>query len=464
MASLKPHIILVTIDSLRRDYVSLYGARPGTTPFLDSLAERSLVFTNAYAAGLWTDPAIVSLYTGLYPSQHRILAGIDTQLEKRTLADVLSANGYETVMVGTGSSYISQERSIVRGFDTLIDTFDIKGGLSSKRLLSLGSRRWEMLRTLAYNGLFGPDCRLYYSLNRFKEFLRGRQEGPLFAHVHLWFFNAWYSVPKHKKWQFLLRQPGFNYRSYLKLGQKVHRLRKKSVRIAHQYLCNDEFLDENDLQTIRLLYAASVNYMDSRLAALFRWAEKTGYRNNTIWIITSDHGEMLGEHGLLAHNFSYSQEIIRVPLLIYGPDWIQPHRVSNLVTHADMPNALLRLLEINERLGDDREYILDPDFLHGRRDRSVFFEDGRPGDIINTLKAVNPQIDFSKWNFAVKGMVSNNWKYVMKSNGGEELYNLEVDQCERHNRVAEHARLAQELREAVVTQLGRFDPGNPVGL
>ena len=101
---------------------------------------------NAYTAGLWTDPAIVSLYTGLYPSQHRILAGIDTQPVKRTLADVLSANGYETVMIGTGSVDISQERSIVRGFDTTIDTFDIKRVLSGKRLLSLGSRRWEVLR------------------------------------------------------------------------------------------------------------------------------------------------------------------------------------------------------------------------------------------------------------------------------------------------------------------------------
>jgi len=460
----KPDIFLITIDSLRRDHVSLYGQTQGVTPFLDKLAENSTVFTNAYAAGLWTDPAIVSLYTGLYPSQHRILAGIDTQLVKRTLADVLSANGYETMMVGTGSRYISKERSIVRGFNTTIDTFDIKRVHGAKHLLGLDSYRWGILKALAYNSLLGPDCRLYYSLNRFKEFLRNRQEGPLFAHVHLWFFNAWYSVPRHKKWPFLLRQPGFNYRSYLKLRQKVHQIRKKSVRVAHKYLCDEKFLDKDDLQTIRLLYAASVNYMDFCLAALFRWAEKEGYRNNTIWIITSDHGEMLGEHELLGHNFSYYQEIIRVPLLIFGPEWIQPHRVSNLVTHADIPNAFLKLLEINERLGGEGECILDPGFLHGRSDRSVFFEDGCPGDIAATLRTIDPQVDFLKWDFAVKGVVQNSWKYAMKSNGSDELYNLEEDQGERHNRVAEHARLAQELRETIVTQLGRFDPGNPIGL
>jgi len=460
----KPNIFLITIDSLRRDFVSLYGAHKGVTPFLDRLAEMAVVCEQAYTPGLWTDPAIVSLYTGLYPNQHRILAGVDTQLKARTLAEVLKENGYQTAMIGVGSRYISEERRIVKGFDALIDTFDIRKSTSYKHLLRRKSHGLEMIKALAYNGVYGRDCRIFYSLNRFKALLRQRERGPLFAHVHLWFFHTWYALPWHKKWPYLFRVPGFNYRTYLRLKQKVQWLNKKSVRVDHQYLCDQEYLDENDLQAIRWLYAASAHYVDDRLAIFFRWTERVGFGNHTIWIITADHGEMLGEHGLLSHNFSSYQEVIRVPMLIYGPEWIQPRWLSHLVTHADIPNTVLRLLGISENLGDTRGSILDHDFVQGNKDRPIFFEDGRPGDIVDTLRNIDPQIDFTKWDFAVKGIVQNGWKYVMKSNGGEELYNLEKDPSERFNRAAEHGQLAQELRNAVQEQLGTFNPESPIGL
>jgi len=111
----KPNIFIISIDSLRYDYVSAYGQRHGVTPFWDKLASEGLFYKNAYTAGLWTDPAITSLYTGLYPSGHRILAGLDTKLKARTLAKILADNGYITGMVGQGSGYLTGERNIING-------------------------------------------------------------------------------------------------------------------------------------------------------------------------------------------------------------------------------------------------------------------------------------------------------------------------------------------------------------
>ena len=108
--------------------------------------------------------------------------------------------------------------------------------------------------------------------------------------------------------------------------RKIHSLKIKSVRVGHKYLCYPKFLDDNDLRIIRWLYAASAYYMDYRLASLFKWAEKEGYLKNAIWIITSDHGQLLGEHGRIYHGTFLDDELLRIPLLIK-----YPKHVSNTI-------------------------------------------------------------------------------------------------------------------------------------
>ncbi|MCH7576064.1 MAG: sulfatase [Candidatus Marinimicrobia bacterium] len=464
MAIPYPHIFLITIDALRRDFVSLYGEIPTVTPFLDSLAEDSVIYENAYTSGLWTDPGVTSLYTGLHPGQHRILAGTDTQLECRTVAEILRDQTYQTVMVGDGSGFISQKRNILKGFNHRLNTFDVKVDSPVQFLQGIGDHNWQILRGIAFYGLYGKDCRQFYSIGRFRKFLSGHRNGPLFAHLHQWFLHSRYLIPWHKKWSFLKQRTDFDLTRHNNLIAKIRTLSYPANRPAYQYLISNDFFSDDELEVVRWLYAASAHYADYRLSRLFAWAKKAGYLDNAIWIITSDHGEMLGEHRLMSHNFSAYQEIVRVPLIIHAPGLLRPARIINQVSHVDIAGAILQFIGNSEIPGGRGLNILADDFDRPENQKPVYFEDGRPSDIHQTLKNIDPDFDISPWDFAVKGVIQDRWKYVMRSSGEELLYDLSEQPLEEANRLVDEGDIRSRLRKALMQTLGDFNGKSPVGI
>ncbi|MEO9476968.1 MAG: sulfatase [Cyclobacteriaceae bacterium] len=451
-ATTKPNIFLITLDSLRPDFVSSYGIRQNVTPFIDSLANSGVKFNAAYSSGLWSDPSVASMVSGQFPHKHRVLAGIDSNLEDETIAEVLTKQGYSSFFVGTGSQYLSEVRQITKGYKYLVDTFSIR---YPREALKKSSDKIFDVGQLLYSAVVGRDVRLKYSIDKTQKLLRRKKDVPVFGHMHLFFFNG-SNIPYfwNSKWRYIRNHKGFDVQDFNQLRRKIQKL-DKETRLSHKFICDPSYLTERELGALKLLYEASANYADQRVKGFFEFLKSQGLFDNSIFIITADHGENLGEHGMLSHNFSASQQIINIPLVIWSPN-SERHEVDYKYSHVNLKNIITELADSEKVDVHAIEEILS------KNDDQVYFEDGKPGNIVQTLQKIDKGFSVDRFNYAVKGVVCGDWKLIKKSNGEHELYNIKLDPEERDNLALKELEKLNDLSNKVTYNLGGFDESSKI--
>lgn len=269
------NVLLVSIDTLRADHLGAYGHDRPTSPAIDALAARSVVFEDAIAQSAWTRPAHASMLTGLYPSEHGIV-GMDGHrrlvAELPTLPAVLGARGYATAAFTGGANM-----SAYFGFDNGFGTYRSPG------------RRIE-------NAIADVDA-----------FLAARRE-PFFLFVHG--FDA------HKPYRAAPAD-----REALGLPRARTRGRARACR---------EGQGPDDLAAIVAEYDAAIHRADRGVAKLLELLERHGVADRTVIVLTSDHGEEFLEHGRCSHIRALYREVVHVPLIIYVPG-MPARRVAGVV-------------------------------------------------------------------------------------------------------------------------------------
>jgi arylsulfatase A-like enzyme len=288
-----PSFVLFVMDTLRADAVSAYGAVEGTTPALDRIAAGGLLYTRAYSHAPWTLPSHASLFTGLLPSQH----GVDwahTRAPARLvmLAERLSAAGWQTFGYSE-NPWVSRPFGTAQGFDDF-------------RFRPMGKKTLAALDEAVTGWLGSRD-----------------PERPFFLFVNV--------LDAH--WPYL--SEGEN--PFLPAGTSAE---TASLLAAYRTACGQ--LSEPQLAALRGLYLANVRAADAKLARVFERVQRAGLGDETLWIVTSDHGEQLGEHGLFEHQFSLREPLIHVPLVVRGAPGAQPGTVIDTpVQHADVVPSVL---------------------------------------------------------------------------------------------------------------------------
>jgi arylsulfatase A-like enzyme len=303
---------LVVFDALRRDAVEPYGAPAGATPGLAELAARGSALPNAYATASWTLPSHASMFTGLLPRQLGLAqppAGTPQsarpQLERvadRMLAGVLARSGYATR--GWSANLWASHHA---GFDVGFDEFSYLHKQRIDRLADDGLRArvaWglEGLRANRDDGATQIGRELRDAIERWS----GR---PAFWFVNLCECHSPYLPPR--PWDDL----GATDRIRAALEAQRH--------LSFQSIClfaagRWEIPGEAFVR-MRHLYARAASYMDEWLAGILDALDRRGILDETLVIVTSDHGENFGEDGLIAHGFSLDQRLIHVPLVMSGP-------------------------------------------------------------------------------------------------------------------------------------------------
>ncbi len=310
---MRPHVLLVVLDTARADALEPYGAPPGATPTVADLASRGAALERVFATGSWTMPSHASMFTGLLPRAAGLAtapggkpAGCRPVLEAhrdRLLPEVLRKGGYHTAAVS--SNLWVSERS---GFDTGFDEFvSVETGRQAlmHRADARSRMRWalEAARARVDDGA-GEAGRVL------RRMIETRPDQPCF-----WFVNL---VECHS--------PYLPPRPYNDLSP-VERVR--AAEEARRYLnlnaiwraCAGGFdVPDEALERMRLLYGAAVRALDVWLGHVLEDLDRAGILDETLVIVTSDHGENFGEGGLLAHSFSLDDRLIRVPLVLAGPD------------------------------------------------------------------------------------------------------------------------------------------------
>ncbi len=407
----EPDILLISVDTLRRDHLSVYGYERDTTPRLRELADAGATFELAYAPTASTAPSHATLFTGLYPVAHGVVKnGIPLAEEFETLAESLAERGYQTG--GIVSSFVLKARfGFERGFTSYQDEFE-------PDTTSIFRESWGEFEV---GGAF--DRRAEYTTDLAIRWLREQREPerPFFLFVH-------YMDP---------------HSPYLAPGEH-----------ALHYVEAEADLDPQEQQ--RRLYDAEIAYTDAEIGRLLDALEETGLAGNTLVVVTADHGEGLWDHGYQTHGVHLYEEEVRIPLLIRWPGRIIAGlRFPEPVELVDLKPTLLDLAEPPPRRprapahgrslagalrADEPLEAERPVFFHRRHYRHGTVEG----------------ITVSGERF---GLRWGRWKYIGPTHAEKpELYDLERDPGEHDNLAPAEPQIGAELADRLEAWRNAYGP------
>jgi arylsulfatase A-like enzyme len=440
----RPNVVLIVLDTLRARNMSLYGYPESTTPFLDELAAKSVLFRNACAPSSWTLPSHASIFTGLYPSRHGA-NGKRNPLKSgtRTLARYLQEKGYSTVSF-SANPWVDDRFGIMEGFETKhrfwhwIDSADPVPDAFRK---PLNGMEYRMRSWLLDKGA----CRINRAVRRDLAV----RENPFFCFIN---YNETHS-PYFPRLSFLKKH--FPERSFFNLR------RVSAISDDREfYLFGDRpFPPENDMRTLHELYDLEIRYVDERLRSLFAVLEENRRLNDTLLIITSDHGESIGEHGLLKHSISLYDTLVKVPLLVRHPDF----RAEEKPGYVEVKQIFATIAA--ELFGEDAARFIDAantrSLFSKNPEDTVFFE--QPVVHLkrdSVMKKIGGEVLRNGFWFdqKLKCAVRGGVKLIRSSTGRDELFDLNRDPEETTNRVSDptYTAMADDLRNRIERYLGGF--------
>jgi len=424
----KPNILWIVMDTVRADHLSCYGYNRNTTPNIDRIASEGILFENAISAGPWTLPSHASMFTGMFPSKH----GTDAEhqfLEDcfSTIAEVLRSNGYTTFGY-SNNSVVNRWRNLDQGFDTFIQRHvgAIKGGSNLADWLKVSVTRRELQNS------FLEDDGARETNDVVKGWIAGSQqiEPPFFVFINYMEAHQTYHPPQDYATPYLPN--GVNYANALKVSQNTQRYNMGLLELS-----------DEDLESLLALYDGEISYLDFRLGQLFDYLRETGIMDDTLLIITADHGENFGEHGLRGHQLSIHDTLLHVPLVIRYPGSFDTGvRVAEQVQLTDLYPTVLDILDIDW----DSEEIQGSSLLQGEEGRKMTFAIAEYALHSDVLKMGQPKFDVAKFARRLKTVRTGEFKYIWGSDGHDELYNVFRDPSELENLIETEPETALELK------------------
>ncbi len=310
-------IVLLTLDTTRRDALSIYGGLAEASPRLHSFAEKATVFDNAFATSPWTLPSHASMMTGLYPSMH--MAGVTSDWiapQHVTLASLLRTGGYYNAGFAGGEMCASRW-GVARSFQFYQDPdgFESRGDVLNEGV-------FRVLETI------GSD--------------------PLFLFVNYFDPHGLYRAPERFQEIFDVARKEARLE-----GQQIWKDLAKGDGAAWRAIIDGKGEPTPEaLDYLRAAYLAEVAFMDEQIGLLFDELERQGLFDSALIVVVADHGEFLGEGGMFSHACRLDPELVEVPLIIKWPHQKQGERSQLLVSHVDLFSTVLRAAGIEAPAND----------------------------------------------------------------------------------------------------------------
>jgi len=306
-----PNIVMIVLDTVRLDHLSTYGYERETSPALSRIAAQGMRFDEARVNGMWSLPSHASFFTGLPPSVHGAhYENWALEGDTHTIAEVLSDHGYRTLCV-TGNPLISRGLGTAAGFHEVEESWRSYWVQESMSV-------WRMLRPVWDRDRDKGGASTVRFLRRW---FSQEQRRPFLLVVNVMDPHAPYNdVPA--EYQDRFRSDGVSRGEARRLSAKV---------FFHHVFAGPLSLTDDELDTVKRSYDGSVAYGDAVLGEIVDALDEQGLGDDTLLIVTSDHGELLGEHGgTWGHVHTLYDELLRVPLVMRYPQRIPAGRVSNV--------------------------------------------------------------------------------------------------------------------------------------
>ncbi len=438
-----PNVLVVVIDTLRADHMALYGYNRDTTPHLDAIAKQGVVFENDIAPSAWTLGSHASMLTGRYPHEHGVDHDIALDTTYPTLPEVFVRHGYRTGGISANVHYFAHRTGLNRGFIHFDDYFYSAEDMFSRTL-------WGRI-----GHKYAPDNPRFDEVSARKRAPQVNQEllswidqdrsKPFFAFIN--YFDL------HDPYRPL--EPYRKMFNHADTGAAPPQIDQRIDHKEHPYLYRLSHMSPQDFQHEVDAYDGATYYVDEQIANLFAELDKRGLSQNTLVVITSDHGECFGDHGLLGHWNSLYWEIVHVPLIYYWPGRTPAGvRITKTISAVSLPASVLDLAGIKadvafpvasvaqlwERPGVD-PYWPDPLAEVGR---NPHLPEGYP--------------EYQGW---LKAIVGPQWHLIVSEKLPPELYDWKEDPKERNNRAVSGG---EEVLKRMSAELWHEEePGNAPG-
>jgi arylsulfatase A-like enzyme len=408
-----PNVLLIILDTVRAANLSLYGYPRATTPVLSRLAATGIRYDQAISTAPWTLPAHASLLTGRWP--HELSADWIVPLDGThpTLAEYFGSRGYVTGGFVANVGYCSWEFGLDRGFTRYRDY-----PLNLPTIVLSSSIGRQLDRNLRLRNLVKSDQHLVrvaapHINGQFLDWLDDRGERPFFAMLNFYDAHGPYLPPAP-----------FD-RKFSPAG------RDADLSPLHRYLSRPRrtLLPEAVVQREIDQYDGALAFLDQELGKLMDALGSRGLLENTIVLLTSDHGEEFGEHGIYDHGNTLYRPSVHVPLLIVQPGAIPgPKVITQPVSLRNVPRTLA-LLATGESGPFPGHSLVGP------------WQDSLPSGDNPVMAEVRKGLRTPEWHPVTRGdmysVVMDSMRLIHNGDGSEELYRFYDDPWERNKLVTD---------------------------
>lgn len=434
------NIVLITIDSLRADHLGCYGYKQKTSPNIDKLAKNGVLFSKCISNSPTTLTSFRTILTSTYPTMYN-----DRYLSKKrtTIAEVLQKKGLHTAGFHS-NPFLSKYYGYDRGFDVFYDSVFFNQLISEDKLKGKVESILNWMRyaffTLTCHA-FGTPHESIDKINRKVLYWLDENQRDFFLWVHYMDVHYPYISPK----------------KYLKQFTSIKK--SKALKLNIKLVKNPDDLKESEIEQLISLYDAGIKYVDEGIKKIVEKLEEKGIIDDTLLIITADHGDEFFDHGGFGHSmttaygdkffkplfggggdtvsafgtrFGYPpnlyDELLHVPLIFYSPNILKSLVIDTQV----------QLLDIPPTLADAAKMDKITDFLG----QSVL-------PLINNEKSYENKGVISE-NVGVKSAIKRSyrtekWKLIVNEDKKCELYNLQKDPKEQKNIASDNPKKLEEL-------------------
>ncbi|MDP6538434.1 MAG: sulfatase-like hydrolase/transferase [Planctomycetota bacterium] len=469
MAPVHPDILFIVLDAARAENLSVYGYERPTTPNLERLADGLAVYESCISTATWTLPSTASLFTGTYPSTHRLVVDGDRlPAETASLPELLAREGYRTAKVMGEVPYVSEFSGLDRGF---AEEFEAPAPAWRRALSALrpsapaapegageGFERIDHDLDLEAEARMHRQRRLRARLawwmsgwhddgaascfDRVRAIWAEEDERPRFVYAHVMETHGEYRPPHRFRKRFVPRE--LRGRNFAAINQRPN---------PHAVGLVD--MSEEDFAILHGLYDGCIAYMDELLGSLLDDLARSPRWDETLVVITADHGDCVGRHGVLGHQFVCYDELLRIPWIVKWPSSVGiTGSREELIQNADLLPTLCGLLGIERPA--QCETI---DFLAEARE-FAYAELLKPFGVTAVKQKLHeraPHLDR-----AVLAVRSASHKRIVYTNDqADELFDLRLDPREARNVLADppssDAEHLADLERAVGAWRPRFE-------
>lgn len=391
-----PNVVLIVMDTVRADHLGSYGYKRATSPRVDAFSETATLYSRALSSAPWTVPSHASMFTGLPPLAHGAHTFPVEQQTRNvnslnqdwlTLAEALSAEGYQTGAFVANAGFLARKWQLDQGFET----YHVERVYAEK--LNHGVMSWLDQAT-----------------------------PPYFLFVNY--------IDAHRPYNVKSR-PGFIDPPAAEGVESLNRLIEEVLPATHPVPTDlaQEVIDQ---------YDTAIANLDEQVGLLLERLDRDAAADDTVIIVTSDHGEYFGEHYLVEHSKDIYQEAIHVPLIVRGAGQREGAIDETLVVSHDLPGLVLA------ELPGDLQRRLSTLFPYAPGERPVISE-----NYYTRAKDLKNPVWGRRFQRVRQAVFDWPYKLIYSSDGKHELYDLAQDPREQNNLIDERPEVAARLSVAL---------------